>query len=327
MGNYPLEWLLVGHEVLFNLEHTLVAYYLDGSISRVVRGGGDAGLRFHSALLSPNGTTIVFAESGAPECGALACVVFLDVTSGDEVRVFPTDPVLAELGGQFAQPVTWLGDGSGVVVRGQPNGHAFAGTATVMLDGSVLAHPALRGGDVAPGGRFFLERGEFVESWIADELGCSLYSDLTIFDLDAGTVVATVATPGLAIRRFEWSPDGGELLYGARTLPDPERGSCSTQYRAWAELPYAWRLLDVGSNTSAPADDPQAVRDRWAGEHIVRFNCAGELVETVDTNDRRYFRCFDAEGERIGAALEVDGIAVAVGPHDRVFGFVELAGR
>ncbi|MEE8421702.1 MAG: hypothetical protein V3S31_02875 [Dehalococcoidia bacterium] len=325
-GVYVSQTLLMGSEVLFNLEHTLIAYHLDGSISRLLRGGVDAELRFRSALLSPDGTTLVYAESGRPECGG-ACVVFLEVESGDEIeRVTGTDPVLAALGGQFAQPVTWRDDGAGVVVRGQPNGHAFFGTATVMLDGSVRDHPELRGGQVASGGRYFFTFGEPVTTWEADELGCELYGGFTLMSVESGEIAAVATTPGLAIRQLEWSPDGAELLYGARPLPDPSAGACGAQYRAWDEIPYRWFLLDVEATASTEIADREAVRDRWAGGVSIRFVCDGELDEFIDTNSNRYFRCFETGGSRIDAALTVDGVVVAEGRFDRLFGFVEFGG-
>ena len=116
VGRYPHGFDLVNDQVIVTFGTAIIRYRLDGTIATTLRPESD--LRYQSVLLSPDGSRIVFAEFGDPDCG-VSCVVFADATNGAELgRVSQIGTAISDFS-RFAQPSALRGNNA-VLVRGQP---------------------------------------------------------------------------------------------------------------------------------------------------------------------------------------------------------------
>jgi len=146
VGEYVLDVIVVGNKAAANLQERIILYDLDGSNPRELRRA-PAGGSIVGVGASRDGTMLALAEYTDPLCNPqcrpyadITSVVFLDVASGRELLVVPqSTPGFAGFRGQAAV-ITWRGDGRGVVVEGYTYSEAPGGTATVLLDGTVLTH-------------------------------------------------------------------------------------------------------------------------------------------------------------------------------------------
>ena len=127
------------------------------------------------------------SSAAAVELGTRREIVLIGLASGAAPLRIPIDhPELVDLGGAFPLPRAWRDDGTGIVVRGQPNGHRFFGVASLFLNGAVLDHEISAFGEVVPNGRHFLAYEDEAGAWDIDAVGCDLYETLRVIDLTTG---------------------------------------------------------------------------------------------------------------------------------------------
>lgn len=318
VGEYPVDVILAGDKVIVNLEQRIVLYNTDGSSRRELRtappGGHVIGIG-----ASPDGSKLALAEQVARKCeprcppyADITSVAFLDVASGQELRAVPQSaPGFAGFRGQAAV-FTWRDDGTGAVVQGYTYSEAPSGTATVLLNGTVLTHEI---GDyplVSPNGRYAAVRGPTTI--------CSLSSpieqhEVSVRELESGGLLSSVHDDTLNLQWQEWSPDGTQLLYQTYSLrPDPGGSPCKLQ----DENTVRWYVLRVDGSPPSPVDDLEVLRDRWYGDRRVKFLCDDRFV--------LYPYCPDERGIGQAVDLYVGDTKVDSGMDIRIIGFIEEAG-
>lgn len=321
IGASPIEWDLLGEQVLVNFEHTIVIYRLDGTVAKVLRKGASSARSYRHVLVSPDSSTIVFAEFGDPTCGG-ACVVFATADGTELIRVAQTAPALSSAIGGYPQPSAWR-DSESVLVRGQQSGEGFRGIGTLRLTGIFEAHDVEPDGRVSPSGDLLLRLTDSPPQWPVDEPGCGFRTRLDIADIDSAATIAESVGPDSAIISSRWSPDSSKILFARRAVPDPDDGSCFNQFQEWSRSPGSWWVLDLTTGTESSVGEPDSVLDAWYARPYASLGCNhGNVQVTVDTNAREYTECVDDDGTNFEVDVTLDGEVITSGRFTRLLGLL-----
>ncbi len=321
MGSFPKQVLLAGRELVVGLAHTLNAYALNGALMRTLREAWPDGMdkygRLSGMAVSPDGTKLAISERPVGEDRFDRQIVFLDVATGDELLVVPSDHEGFEGISDLIEPSVWRDDGLGVVVRVITSMEGGARLATVMLDGTVRLHETTGFAYPAPSGRRAAHG--------PGSLGCMFISGhtVTLTDLDTGAVLAAVEDETLSFLPWEWSPDSTELLYQARPFPsDPEE----VEACEWPSAEPQWFLLDIDGGAPQPINDPLEARARWYGERSVTFTCLGVQQPGWYGRFTLTLRPPDdcLQGSEPPAEIIAGGEAIGSGRALRVLGFIDV---
>jgi DNA-binding CsgD family transcriptional regulator len=302
----PFGAALAGERVIVNRADRVVSYGLDGSDARTVRHAPPGGL-ITGIAVSPDHRTLAITELTGDPCpettlhdtiphrgreeGCLPFedfgqIVLIDLASGAVLHEMSQSvPGLDDLQGRL-DGMSWFGDSSAFVVQVNPrndwgdfpSGAAGAreGAAIVGVDGSVRVAPFDdRSSLTSPDGRYVVT-GEPIEA--CDTNIPFPFEEATIYDLQAGAVVAADDESRLIGDWVFWSPDGSELLYTswASNELSSVRSSVTARCLQRIQGTERWAVLHADGSPAEMGVDRDAVMSRWYGNRLLTYSCPAQ---------------------------------------------------
>jgi DNA-binding CsgD family transcriptional regulator len=302
----PFGAALAGNRVIVSLADRVVSYGLDGSDERTVRHAPPGGL-ITGIAVSPDHNTLAITELTGDPCPETTlhdtilhrgsedgCLPFedfgqialIDLASGAVLHEMSQSvPGLDDLQGRL-DGVSWFGDSSAFVVQVNPRNDwgdfpvgaagAREGAAIVGVDGSVRAAPFDdRSSLTSPDGRYVVT-GEPIKA--CDTNIPFPFEEATIYDLQAGAVVAADDESRLIGDWVFWSPDGSELLYASWESKELSavRSSAASRCLQRVQGTERWAVLHADGSPAEMGVDRDAVMSRWYGNRLLTYSCPAQ---------------------------------------------------
>jgi hypothetical protein len=285
----PAQATLGGDSVAVNLERRVAVYSFDGEERREIYRVEGEGQQIIGAAISPDGTKVALTNQVTALCPAatpgseqpqcleykdITQVLVFDVETGAEVlRVRQNVEAFAGFVGQAAL-ITWHTDSNGFVVAGFTYSEAPAGSATILLDGTVTVHSSTGYfTEIAPNGTFAARS----QPQYCDLGHAPVRPDFQIVELTSGDEANSAAHEGLNVAPYEWSPGGTELAYFTYVLvPDTSPGATPDSCPAEDVASRVWYVLPADGTAARPVADAGDARREWYGDRLLEYRCDGE---------------------------------------------------
>ena len=279
--------VLAADRVIVLRGNKIVSYALDGTDERTLREapGGHVITRFAA---SPDARVLAVAEVSAqtgscPWVNKETCyrfenagrVVLIDLKSLETLKDIPhLTPGLDGLHG-WVDSMTWFADSQALTLQTHlpvvyaADGTLFSGapggTAVVGTDGAASRLP-LEDIAVSPNGRYGFTGAMYAP---CEDGGYTV--EAAIYDLEAGTAVASARDDTRLVVDRYWSPDGTELLYSTWAVAGEQR-ACSQGIRGTEE----WSVLHADGSLRETGVDPAAIVERWYGDRLIKHSCPSQ---------------------------------------------------